>query len=160
MRWLLAIAVLTSAPAVGRTEPALEVDTEPRHAVYVELLGRAGMWGLGYEYRRDARWSLGGAVSALEVDGRLTVTASPYVGLELATRGRHAWLAQAGAQLTHERIRSPVPEWDGDSATGIGAQLATGYEYRGPVLVRASLMLVAGRGGVAPWGGLTMGYRF
>lgn len=158
MRWLIIGALLAWAPGVARGE--VEDRQEAPHTVYLELFGKAGLWGVGYDYRLDRRWSVGGAVSALDADGQTTVALSPYVGVDAVQWGRHAWFAQSGPQLVHERVRSPVPEWDGARSTGVGGQLSTGYEYRGPVVVRGYLMVVAGRGGVTPWGGLTLGYRF
>ena len=56
--------------------------------------------------------------------------------------------------------RSPVPEWDGDRTTGVGAELSSGWEYRRGVLVRVYGMVAAGKGGAAPWLGSSIGWAF
>ena len=60
--------------------------------------------------------------------------------------------------LAHLATRSPVPEWPGTSSTGLGGEVATGYELRAGVIVRGYVMMSAGEGGVAPWLGLGIGW--
>jgi hypothetical protein len=57
-----------------------------------------------------------------------------------------------------ERATSSVPEWPGRTAAGVSGALATGYEYRNRILVRAFVMGSAGRGGFAPLAGVSLGW--
>lgn len=153
LRPLAAIAQPADAPAVSTRPPA-------RHAVFVELLGKGGLWGLGYSFQLASRLALGGVASFTTLDGHRIWSASPFVTLyPLGTR-RQRLFVELGPQLIHVSTPSPVPEWMGTSSTGIGAQLSTGYEYRGPLLVRVFAMGVAGKGGLAPWLGADVGWSF
>jgi len=146
---LAASLATTSRPAWG----------ERPHTVYAELFGKGGLWGLGYDYRYG-RYGVGGAVSAYVLDAQRVLSLSPYVTFSIAEHGRHGWFVQAGPQLVRLETPSPVPEWDGTSSTGIGAQLSSGWEYRGERwLVRSYLMAAVGQGGVAPWLGVDLGWR-
>jgi hypothetical protein len=127
------------------------------HAVYVELFGRGGLWGLGYDYLLHPRVALGAAASFYPVDGERVTTFSPYAALYLLGGARHRWFAQGGPQIVRLSRPSPVPEWPGMSTTGYGASLASGYEYRGRLLVRAYALGIAGQGGIRPWVGFSVG---
>jgi hypothetical protein len=131
---------------------------ERKHAAYVELFGKGGLWGLGYDYQLHPRLALGGAGSFYVLDGEQVLSLSPYVALYPLGGGRHRWFIQAGPQLVRTHTPSPVPEWDGMSSTGFGAQVSSGYEYRSSVLVRVYAMGAAGEGGVSPWLGVSLGW--
>jgi hypothetical protein len=60
----------------------------------------------------------------------------------------------------HTWAPSPIPEWDGHSSSGVGALVATGYEYRDRILVRVFVEGVLGEGGVLPWTGAGVGCAF
>lgn len=131
---------------------------EPRHVVYLEAFGKGGLWGLGYAFTLDRRLAVGAVASSHPLDGQRVTSLAPYVALyPLATR-RHRWFIDAGPQLVRLSTPSPVPEWSGTVEHGIGGQLSTGYEYRRGVLLRAFAMVGAGKGGVAPWFGVDVGW--
>jgi hypothetical protein len=65
---------------------------------------------------------------------------------------------QGGPQVIYVQTPSPVPEWPGSSATGLGGELCSGYEYRNHVLVRVFGMATIGKGGFAPWFGVSLGW--
>jgi hypothetical protein len=144
-----------------RTSPEAPVaTTTSRHSIYVEGLGKGGLWGLGYGYQFSKRWAIGAVVSAWMLDGQRVYTASPFVTLyPLGTR-RHRLFVDAGPQVVRVSTPSPVPEWMGTSSTGVGGQVSLGYERRGPLLVRVFAMGVAGEKGIAPWIGVDMGASF
>jgi hypothetical protein len=153
------------APSVDADE--LQVDSkdsaerEPRrHALYGELFGTGGLYALGYDYRWRPRLGVGVTVSAYKFDGERVLSLSPYVAVYPLVRGHHSLFAQTGPKLIDRKLDSPVPLWDGVHSTSVGAQLSTGYEYRNRILVRAFVMAVAGKGGVAPWGGASLGFTF
>ncbi|MBK9033718.1 MAG: hypothetical protein IPL61_21040 [Myxococcales bacterium] len=130
-----------------------------RHAIYLEGMGRGGLGGLGYGYQLDRRWGVGAVASFNLVDGQRLYSLSPFVTLYPVGGGaRHRWFVEAGPHLARLVTPSPVPEWSGTSSNGIGGQLASGYEYRHGVLVRVFGMVEAGRGGVAPWFGVALGW--
>lgn len=151
-RALLLLLGLLFVPEPARTEPA--------HAVYAEVLGKGGLWGLGYDYRLRRRITLGVVASGYSLDGQRVVSLCPYLGAYLARGGPHSWFLDAGPQGVYTWTSSPVPEWDGDSAVGLGAGVSTGYEYRARILLRLFAQGVVGKGGALPWLGAGVGWTF
>ncbi len=162
--------VTRAAPAIGAearsagppelvAPVAAPASREPgRTAIFVEVLGRGGLWGLGVRRDVHRRIALGAVGSFTILDGQRVASLSPYVTAYLTGTRRHRWFAEVGPQLVHVATPSPVPEWSGASETGVGAQLATGYERRGRLVVRAFAMAAAGKAGLAPWLGLDLGW--
>lgn len=152
------LAAFLTLGATATTSAGAEPDRP--HELYLELLGKGGLWGLGYERRLTDRAAAGAVASFYLLDGDRVVVFSPYLGAELVTWGRHSWFAHAGAQLVHAWTPSPVPEWSGRSATGVGGELSTGYQYRARLTFRAYAQGVAGKGGIVPWLGASVGWAF
>lgn len=126
--------------------------------MYVELLGKGGLWGVGWDLQLGSRLGAGVAASYSVIDGEEILSLSPYLAAIAAGGARHRWFVHAGPQLVNVTVRSPVPEWSGHSSFGVGAELSTGYEYRHGVLVRVFAMAAAGRGRLAPWLGVSLGW--
>jgi hypothetical protein len=158
LRVTIAIAIAALAIAVAAGDARAEPAHRHRHAFFVEALGKGGTWGLGYSYELAPRVALGAVASYTRVDGQDATTIAPYVELVAARRGPHRWFVDAGPVLAHLVTRSPVPEWPGTSSTGLGAEVATGYELRARVVVRGYVMMSAGANGVAPWLGVGIGW--
>ena len=151
------VALLVAASVVpASAEPTARPE---RHALYLEALGKGGYWGLGVEETRG-RYGAGITASATWLHGERILSASPYLGVTVLGNRRHAWFAQLGPQLVQHAIESQVPEWDGTSELGVAGQVTSGWELRGAVLVRASLSIIAGPGGVVPWLGVAGGVRW
>lgn len=124
--------------------------------VYLELFGKGGLYGVGYEHDITPTLSLGGAASYIVVRDQELTTASPYVH----ARVRKHLYVELGAVLEHSAIRSKVADWDGMSATGSGGFASVGYEGTvRKVVVRASGSAMVGAGGASPWVGLSFGWR-
>lgn len=169
-RLLAVVATLTTGVAAIKPAHAAAVVLEgtppaatavpSRHMVYAELGGKAGLWGLGYELSLSPRFVVGAAASYLVLDGQRIASLSPYAGAYLlGARGRHRWFVHGGPALVRVTTPSPVPEWDGTSTTGVGVEVSSGYEHRrGALSLRGFAMVAAGRGGVAPWAGMTIGF--
>ena len=148
LAFLLALAIAGPARA------------EPANLVYVELLGKGGPYGLGFERTITGRLALGAVVSYAVIRDQHLATAAPYLHATIGRRGRHALFGELGAVLVHSRIPSPVPGWDGMSDTGGGGVVTLGYELAARrVVLRAYLAGMAGEGGVAPWLGVAFGVR-
>jgi hypothetical protein len=153
-------ASVTTSAAVSEVRRELAHRRRSRHAVYVELLGRGGLWGAGYDYAILPRLALG-AIGAFQVhDGERLTTFSPYLTWYPLGSGHHRLFAQGGPQVVHLATPSPVPEWDGKSEHGVGAQVAVGWEYRDGFLLRTFAMATAGKGGAAPWVGVNLGWSW
>lgn len=152
---VLAVGTASAEPAVTATAP---VAAEPATNVfYVELLGKAGPYGVGYERRITERLWLGIAASYADVRDQQIATAAPYVHARLAGT-RNTLFTELGAVFVHTRIPSPVPEWDGMSDSGGGGFASLGWQRTwSHVLVRAHGSLMVGEGGVTPWGGVAFG---
>lgn len=147
-RAVLAIACLAA--------PARADDGKP-HAIYAELFGKGGLWGLGYEHALSPRLALGGVASYYVLGGDHYATFSPYLAAYPIAGVHHRWFVHAGPQVVYRKTPSPVPEWDGMSETGFSGELSTGYEYRNHVLVRVYAMAAAGDRFV-PWLGASFGW--
>jgi hypothetical protein len=147
---LLALAIVVAA--------ALESSAHADDVVYVEALGKAGPYGLGFEHSIMERISIGAAASFISLEGQQLYTFAPYVHGKLLGEHRHRMFTEIGAVLAHSRIPSPVSDWDGMNDTGGGGFLSFGYEYaRGRFVARASGAIVAGEGGLAPMIGIASG---
>jgi hypothetical protein len=150
--------VLVAAAALCAPRAASADPTPTRHAAYLELLGKGSLWGAGYDYQ-PSRWFAFGAVgSFFVVRGERVTSFSPYVGAYPLGHDRHRLFVQGGPLLVHKQTPSPVPEWPGDSDTGLAAELSAGYEYRNGFLLRGFGMVSAGKGGVYPRVGLSLGW--
>ena len=137
-----------------------EARAEPRHALYAELLGKGGLWGVGYDIALSPRFAAGAALSIYRLGDQEVHSLSPYLAWYPLRGEHHGWFLHGGPQLVRVITRSPVPEWDGDRASGVGAEVSTGWEYRRGVLVRVYGLVAAGKGGVGPWLGASVGWSF
>lgn len=151
------LAIADPAPAVSVAATAQ--NQARRNALYIDLLGKGGAWGLGYEWRARPWLTLGAVGSYYQLHGDGFASFSPYVGLYPITRGHHSWFTQLGPQILHHTTSSPGPEWQGMSTTGFTAELSSGYEYRSKLLVRVYGMVTAGDR-VAPWFGASIGWTW
>lgn len=161
-RVVLSCAVAIALPGAARAGEAIHevARAVPRHTVYAEAFGKAGPYGLGYELGITPRLALGLAASFAVVGDQQLATAAPYVHADLLRGARHSLYGDVGLVVVHSRIPSPVPEWDGMSETGAGGQVTLGWEWRpSRLVVRTSLGLAAGEGGIAPFLGLLLGAR-
>jgi hypothetical protein len=166
--WHSGLALLTFLGALGLASDArAETPTaasatasthSSEHAIYVELLGKGGLWGLGYDYQLNRHLGVGATASYYITDGQRVLSLSPYLLGYLLGSQRHRWFVELGPQLSYVQTPSPVPEWPGESTTGFGAELCSGYEYRHRVLVRVFGMATIGKGGFAPWMGVSLGW--
>jgi hypothetical protein len=150
-RVAIALVVMLASPTT-RAEHA--------HSIYVEAFGKGGLWGVGFDHRLNGRYRVGAVGSGAKLDDERYLSLSPYIGLAILRHGRSSWFADFGAQLAHVWADSPVPEWDGDSSTGVGGIASTGYEFRGRLLFRLYVHGVIGKGGAAPWAGTGLGLAF
>src|SRR5262245_46385931 len=162
-RVLLAIAVLAALGATASADPgapataASPASARAEHAIYVDLLGRAGLWGLGYDFQPRRWFAVGAAASYYSFDGDRFSTIAPYAALYPIARGHHAGFVQLGPSVVRRTTPSPVPEWNGMTTTRLGAELCAGYEYRNGLLVRAYAMASQGDH-LVPWLGISLGW--
>lgn len=155
---LLIFCVLCAAPRDAAAATGQRTTKQDGHAVYLEGLGRGGLWGLGYDHAVHPRFCVGNVFSYSALAGDHVATLAPYAGAYIVKRNQHRFIAQLGPQFTFVRTPPQVPEWPGRAAFGVSGALSTGYEYRRGVLFRFVLMMTAGRGGVAPWLGISLGW--
>jgi hypothetical protein len=154
------IVTLVCAAGVARGDVRESLEPPSPNLFYVEALGKAGAYGVGYERQITPRLSLGGAASYAVMRDQHIASVSPYLHATLLRRGKHALFGELGAVLVHSRIPSPLPEWNGISDTGGGGVGALGWERTGRHLVlRAQGSVLVGEGGASPWGGFAIGYR-
>jgi hypothetical protein len=162
MRWIAA-ALLFAVPALAHADEAISKRVEPArssHLLYVEALGKGGLYGVGYEHTITQRLSLGVAGSFAILSDQRVTTIAPYVHGTITSGQRHALFTEVGAVLAHSHLPSPVEGWDGMTDTGGGGFVSLGWEYsRRHVVLRASGSLVAGEGGIGPMLGFAIGVR-
>jgi hypothetical protein len=164
---VLAIVVAASVASVASADelratasPASDEPAPRKHLVYVEVFGKGGLYGLGYERTLTPRIAIGAAGSFAVVRDQQVLTLSPYVHAKLLRGRRHALFTDVGLTFVHSHIPSPVSDWDGMSDSGAGGFASLGWERDGRrVVVRAAASVVAGEGGVAPWLGFVIGVR-
>ena len=161
MRGIIAVLVLACS-VTSRADDGVRAQAQPagKHLVYLELLGKGGLYGIGYEYAIAPWLGAGGAASFAQLRGEQTFTVSPYLHITALSGTHHALFGELGAILAHARVPSPVMGWDGASDTGGGGFAALGWEYRrGRVVLRTSGAIVVGEGGIAPMLGIAIGVR-
>ena len=164
MRGLVVVAVLLVPSVNARADDSLRVTAEPsppsKHLVYVELLGKGGLYGVGYEYAVTDWLGFGGAASYSDIRDEQVITIAPYLHFTVLAGERHALFSEVGGILAHSHVPSPVMNWAGVSDTGGGGYLSLGWEYhRRHLVLRTSGALVVGEGGVAPMLGFAIGAR-
>lgn len=128
-----------------------------RHAVYVEALGKGGLYGVGYDVLLTRRLGLGVVGSYYLLGGDRFMRAVPYVALYPWRGARHGVFVQGGPQWIRRHTPSPGPEWPGSTTTSLGAEVSAGYEYRHRVLARAYVMGAMGER-FAPGIGASVGW--
>lgn len=155
-------------PRAGRASPApprqpRSADANERarrSAVYGEIGGKTGFWGVGYDYRLIPRLAVGVTASIVWPRDQTVVAAMAYAHAELVMDGHHSWFAEIGPMFAVVHADSPVPEWSGVEESSVGVELASGYEYRNRFLFRGFVSVTIGSGDVAPWGGAAFGWTF
>ncbi len=170
-RWTLILAMVligaglicTNAQAVketSRSAVAAPAAQKQPYALYLEILGKGGVWGVGGDLQLGERWAIGTTGSFQSWGTQTVLSVSPYVTRYLFPERRHRPFFQAGPQWVYLSTSSLVPEWKGSRASGLGIQLSAGYEYRNIFLFRFFAMGSIGRQGVAPWMGFDIGHAF
>jgi hypothetical protein len=159
-----AVRVAAAIPDASPADPVLRASASPlvsrdraRHAIYLELGGRGGLWGVGYDWQPHPRFAIGAAASYYSFDGDRIMTLAPYVAAYPLGVDRHRGFVQLGPGISRRTTPSPVPEWDGVSSTEFSAEIAAGYEYRNGVLVRAYVMASKSEH-IVPWLGASFGW--
>jgi hypothetical protein len=159
-----AVRVAAAIPDATPAEPMLRASAASpptrraaRHAIYLELGGRAGLWGVGYDWQPHRKFALGAAASYYSFDGDHVTTFAPYVAAYPLGSGRHRGFVQLGPTVSRRTTPSPVPEWDGASSTRVSAEVGAGYEYRHGVLARVYLMASKSEH-LVPWFGASVGW--
>ena len=141
------------------SDPAAGVRFRP-HAAYFEILGKNGLYGVGYDYSLSDRFAVGGSGAYYNVESERIFSLAPYASAAPLKGRWGALLLQVGAQFVHVSVPSRVVGWSGTSATGVASQLSAGYEYRSAFLFRFLLSSVLGQGGARPWVGMALGATF
>jgi hypothetical protein len=150
-----AVATAAAGPA-ARADPA----RQRPHALYLELLGKGALYGVGYDGQPSPWWSAGATASFFVVRGESVATLSPYLGFYPLGHGRHRAVVHLGALLARRWTPSSVPELPDRVESGVAGELAAGYELRGPLLARVMGLATIGRGGLHPWLGVSLGWAF
>lgn len=154
----VALAVPEAAESASElTQVAPQPRGQGRHAIYVDLFGKGGLWGVGYDYQLTPRLGVGAVGSYYVLGGDRFLTASPYLSLTPVLHGAHRWFVHAGPQLVRRATPSPVPEWAGLTSTSYAAEVSSGYEYRNGLLFRAYAMGSIGEH-VVPGIGISLGW--
>ncbi|HVI74676.1 MAG TPA: hypothetical protein VM683_06800 [Anaeromyxobacteraceae bacterium] len=162
LRLIAAAAWLAGGVAAAAEDPPAERSArlEAPHAVYFEVLGKGGVYGVGYDWAFADRLAVGGTASFVVIDDQRVVTLAPYVSAYPFAGRSSALLVQFGAEFVHVSVPSTVPGFSGTTSTGLGGQFSVGYEFRSRFLFRFLATGVFGRGGFRPWAGIGLGGAF
>lgn len=152
-RWLAAVSACMAILCSG----AATTHADGRHAVYVEALGKGGLYGVGYDALLTRRLGLGVVASYYHLGGDRFMRAAPYVALYPWRGRRHGVFVQGGPQWIRRHTPSPGPEWAGSTTTSWSAEVSAGYEYRHRILARAYMMGAMGER-FAPGLGASVGW--
>ena len=165
--WPPVIRAQESAAAAGEVarqsesdNPVAEVHGDRRrhpHAFYVELLGKGGLYTLGYDYAFTDRLAAGAGGSYFVVEGEQVLTVAPYLNIYPFAGKWGSFVVQLGLEFVHVAVPSAVRGWSGTDSSGVAEQVSLGYEYRHGFLFRFLLTGVIGRGGFRPWMGIGVG---
>ncbi len=144
----------------GAFAPRVSTRESRPNVIYAELMGKGGLYGIGYD-RSILPWlGVGAAFSYYSLFGVRAMFICPYLNLYPVAGAKNALLVQAGPEIIYLWDSSSITNWAGDSALGVGGQLSVGYEYRGSFVFRVLFTSFIGAGGYFPWGGLTFGGSF
>jgi hypothetical protein len=160
--WLLLalVPVVAVAEEAQLGEPIVETPLRQPHVAYVEILGKNGLYGLGYDFATSERWAFGGAGAFFVAGDERILSFGPYANFYPIAGRSSAMVLQAGAQFVQVWVPSRVFGWSGTSATGLAGQFSAGYEYRNGFLFRVLVSGVFGQGGIRPWLGIALGRAF
>lgn len=115
-----------------------------RHAMYVDALGKGGLYGVGYDAMLARRFAVGAVASYYVLGGDRFLRAAPYVAVYPWRGARHGGFVQAGPLWVRQHTPSPGPEWTGRTTLSLDAEVSVGYEYRHRILARAYVMGAVG----------------
>lgn len=147
------VLLLASSTAGG----AATARADERHALYIEALGKGGLYGVGYDVLLTRRLGLGVVASYYILGGDRFLRAAPYVAAYPWRGARHGAFVQLGPQWVRRHTPSPGPEWSGSTAITVDAELSAGYEYRHRLVARAYVMGAMGER-FAPGIGASVGW--
>ena len=114
MRALLSVSIgVVTCAAPAFADDALTARATPekpfsRHLIYGELLGKGGLYGVGYEYTMTPRFSVGAAASFAVLRDQQVTTVAPYLHATILQGKRNALFTEVGAILAHTHLPSPV----------------------------------------------------
>ena len=154
------IVLLVALGGTAAADPRVQPTGPDSSLVYVEALGKAGAYGVGYEQPITARLAVGVEGSYAPLRDQVIATLVPYLHVEPLRRGHNALFGELGLELAHSRLASSVERWMGESTNAVGGVASVGYQRTvGKLVVRGALSVLAGKGGMAPWAGLAIGWR-
>ena len=132
------------------------------NAVYVELLGRGFIYGVGYDHTLFKWLGLGGSFSYFKLGEVSTVFINPYANFYPVGGQRNSLLMQLGTSFAYFGHRHDffMPVWDQDEGFDFSASIGIGYEYRRAFLFRVMLYGLFSEEGIYPWLGFTFGGAF
>lgn len=147
-------------PPHGAFAPRVSTRESRPNVIYAEIMGKGGLYGIGYD-RSILPWlGVGAAFSYYDLFGARAMFICPYLNLYPIAGVKNALLVQAGPEIIYAWASTGMINWAGDSAMGVGGQLSAGYEYRGGFVFRLLFTTFFGAGGALPWGGMSFGGSF
>ncbi len=132
------------------------------NAVFVELLGKGFIYGVGYDHAIFKWLGVGGSFSYFKLGDVSTVFFNPYTNFYPVGGQRSSLLMQLGASFAYFGHRHDyfLGVWDEDEGFDFSGTFGIGYEYRRAFLFRVMLYGLFSEEGVYPWLGLTFGGAF
>lgn len=129
-----------------------------RNVAWAELLGRGGVYSLGYDYGFHEKVSVGLGISVLSVNSVSAILVPVYANIYPLENTMHRLMLSVGVTPV---FASRDPGGSLVEGKGLGFPIGVGYEYRGEngFIFRASPYLYVGNIS-SVWFGLGGGYAW
>ena len=159
---LLLVSVLTLMfTFAAEVEAASSMATSHPHALSTEILGRAGLYSLNYDYMLNDKIAVGAGVATYSLntttDKVSTLVIPLYANYYFLGEGSHRLFGTAGLDFV---FASAKTEGDGViKGSGVAGVIGGGYEYRSDagLLFRFTPYVFVGKASGA-WLGFSVGY--
>ncbi len=135
-------------------------ESPPAHQAYVSLLGKGGLYALGYQYRWEDWFSIGAAVSYMRVDYESLAVVTPYFLAYPYVVGAHALFVDTGPMLYRFHSEAPVALLDDETSYHLGVEISAGYEFTKDWFFVRPYFMALGAKSATFYGGIDIGVSF
>ena len=135
-------------------------ESPPPHQAYVSLLGKGGLYALGYQYRWEDWFSVGVATSYMRVDYESLAVVTPYFLTYPYVAGAHALFVDTGPMFYRFHSEAPVALVSDETSYHLGVEISAGYEFTKDWFFVRPYFMVIGSKSTTFYGGIDIGVSF